>query len=281
MPWQMKLVAKMALSRLPVPFSVWRRLSVFRHGGMRGGAYALAVFERHLKYICNRGGLTGKILLELGPGDSVASGLLASIHGAQQTILVDTGDYIVRDIDLYREMLSGWQKHGLNVQALLKCRSFDQLSRESRIIYLTDGLSALRSIESSSVDIQFSNSVLQHVRLSQFDETLRELRRILRTGGCAFHEVDLRDMLGGALNNLRFSDRVWESMLFANSGFYSNRIRYHEMLKAFKSNGFEVEVTKESRWTVLPISRKSMSPRFRLLDEDNLLVSVFNVSLKG
>jgi hypothetical protein len=279
-PWQAKLVAKIALSRLPVPFSFWRRLFLFRHGGMHSGAYALNVFERHLKSFMISGGLTGKTLLELGPGDSIASGLLATIFGAEHTILVDTGDYVIRDIHPYRVMLAEWQRQGMDTDKLRRCKSFDQLCRESRTTYLTGGLASLSSIESSSVDIQFSNSVMQHVRRVDFDATLRELRRIIRAGGYASHEVDLRDLLGGALNNLRFSDRIWESAFFSNSGFYTNRVRYSEMLQAFEFAGFKVEVTKERRWPVLPIARKLMNPRFRSLTDEDLMVSVFDVALR-
>jgi SAM-dependent methyltransferase len=278
-PWQAKLVAKIVLSRLPVPFSFWRRLVLFRHGSMQSGAYALDVFERHFKSSMISGGLIGKTLLELGPGDGIASGLLASIFGADQTILVDTGDYVIRDIHPYHVMLAEWQKQGMDTGPLQSCKSFDQLCRESRTTYLTGGLASLASIESSSVDIQFSNSVLQHVRRAHFDATLRELRRVLRVDGHASHEVDLRDHLGGGLNNLRFSDRIWESTLFSNSGFYTNRIRYSEMLQAFKSAGFRVEVTKEQRWPILPIARELISPRFQALTDEDLMISVFDVAL--
>jgi len=279
-PWQVRLVAKIALSRLPVPFSFWRRLFLFRHGSMHSGAYAFNVFERHLKSFMISEGLTGKTLLELGPGDSIASGLLASIFGAEKTILVDAGDYAIRDIHPYRVMLAGWQRQGMDTEKLQRCTSFDQLCCESRTTYFTGGLVSLSSLKNSSVDIQFSNSVLQHIPLSQFGVTLRELRRTLRTGGFASHEVDLRDHLGGGLNNLRFSDRIWESAFFSESGFYTNRVRYSEMLKVFESAGFKVEVTKKWHWPVLPIARKQLNRRFRSLTDEDLMISVFDVTLR-
>ena len=41
---------------------------------------------------------------------------------------------------------------------------------------------------------------------------------MIRPGGLCSHVVDLKDHLGGALNNLRFSQRVWESRTMAGSG---------------------------------------------------------------
>ena len=34
MPWWAKIGAKVVLSRVPVPYGVWRRLGIFRHGDM-------------------------------------------------------------------------------------------------------------------------------------------------------------------------------------------------------------------------------------------------------
>src|SRR2546426_11298751 len=33
-PWPLKIAAKVVLSRLPFPYSFWRRLSLFKHGDM-------------------------------------------------------------------------------------------------------------------------------------------------------------------------------------------------------------------------------------------------------
>lgn len=50
-----------------------------------------------------------------------------------------------------------------------------------------------------------------------------ELGRVLKPDGICVHRVDLNDHLGGCLNNLRFTDAIWESVLFRESGFYANR----------------------------------------------------------
>jgi hypothetical protein len=108
---------------------------------------------------------------------------------------------------------------------------------------------------------------------------LRELRRIQRQDGVSSHRVDLRDHLGGALNNLRFRERTWESGFVSRSGFYTNRIRYTEMLKLFREAGFEVEVTNVERWTHVPTACHKMATPFRDLSEEELTVSGFDVLL--
>ncbi len=66
----------------------------------------------------------------------------------------------------------------------------------------------------------------------------------------------------------------------AKSGFYTNRIRYSQMLNIFKKTGFKVETTIIETWEKLPISRSKLSHDFRDLANEDLCVSVFNVLLK-
>jgi hypothetical protein len=92
--------------------------------------------------------------------------------------------------------------------------------------------------------------------------------------------VDLRDHLGGALNNLRFSERIWESEFFARSGFYTNRICFAQMLSMFSAAGFTAEVGRVQRWPKLPTPRRSLAPQFREVSDEDLLVSSFDVRLR-
>ena len=66
----------------------------------------------------------------------------------------------------------------------------------------------------------------------------------------------------------------------AKSGFYTNRIRYSEMLAIFKKAGFKVDVTIIETWDKLPIPRSKLSYDFRDLSDEDLCVSVFDVLLK-
>ena len=145
---------------------------------------------------------------------------------------------------------------------------------------MTEGLESLRQIEGESVDLIFSQAVLEHVRRWEFLETMQQCRRILKPGGICSHQVDLRDHLEGGLNNLRFSERVWESKFFAESGFYTNRIQYSQMLEMFGRAGFRVQVTDVRRWEILPTQLNNLAREFSALPEDELCVSSFDVLLR-
>jgi hypothetical protein len=94
------------------------------------------------------------------------------------------------------------------------------------------------------------------------------------------HSVDLKNHLGGGLNNLRFSESVWEGSLFSRSGFYTNRIRFEKMLNIFTQAGFICTLPRNLHWESLPTARTKLDAAFSQLTDDDLLVSGFDVVLK-
>ncbi len=279
-PWQVRIVAKIVFSRLPLKYGFWRANNLFKHGQMAKPEYAFKVFQRHFDRVKALQGRSGFTLLELGPGDSIASAIIGQAFGASKTYLVDSGRYATEALSGYRalaEFLSNVHLDaGIDLQEI---DEFDDLLAETGAVYLTEGLKSLSHIESNSIDFVFSQAVLEHVKRDEFAETMRQLRRVVREDGCCSHRVDLKDHLGGGLNNLRFSDRLWETELMSGSGFYTNRIRYREMLKMMSEAGFHVEVVQEDRFEALPTRKRSMARQFRGLDHDELLVSGFDVVL--
>lgn len=277
-PWWTKLGAKLVLSRLPLGYTIWQRLGCFRHGAMDDAAYAMRVFDTHVERARLTGTLAGRTILELGPGDSVASAVIAAAHGAQ-CVLVDAGRFVRSDIAPYLELTAALQARGLTAPDLAGCDDVDALLARCRARYLTAGLASLRQIADASIDLIFSQAVLEHVRQREFLPMMHECRRVLKPGGVCSHQVDLKDHLSGGLNNLRFSERTWESDFFTKSGFYTNRIQYRRMLRLFQEAGFDAEPNAR-RWTALPTPRRVMAQEFRSVPDDELCVSGFDVLLR-
>jgi SAM-dependent methyltransferase len=146
--------------------------------------------------------------------------------------------------------------------------------------YGTNGLDTLGSLADKSVDFVFSQAVLEHIRKHDFLEHLKQMRRIIKDDGICSHSIDLKDHLGGNLNNLRFSEQLWESDLFARSGFYTNRIRYSRMLELFEQARFCPQVVEAKYWSRLPTSREKLSGEFKNLPDKELLISEFDVTLR-
>ncbi len=278
-PWQAKIVAKIILTRLPLDYGFWERVSLFKHGAMEDPEYAYGVFRRHFGQVQFPRKTGGFVALELGPGDSLYSALIAKGFGASKVYLVYTAGFARTDPNSYRNMASYLCGRGHHVEEFKNCESTEDFLRGSSAEYLTRGVASLQAVPPASVDFIWSQAVLEHIRRHEFLATLRELRRIQRQNGAGSHRVDLRDHLGGVLDNLRFRERVWESDFMSSSGFYTNRIRYTEMLKLFREAGFEAEVTNVERWPDVPTAAHKMAAPFRNLPKEELTVSGFDVLL--
>ena len=279
LPWWMKIALKMALSHLPVGYRFWRSVGIFKLGHMQEPAYAYQTFVRHLGSVGTSKFGSEFAVLELGPGDSLFSALIAYAHGAKETYLIDVGSFAHQDMRSYVDMADFLSGQGLEPPDMNGIASVDDLVQVCNARYGTGGLDSLREVPDQSVDFIWSQSVLQHIRKAQFADTMRELRRVIRPDGACSHSIDLRDCLGGALNNLRFSDNLWERDFIARSGFYTNRIRFAEMLSLFREAGFEPEVLTVHRWDSLPTARHKLSAQFRSLPDDDLCVSGAEVIL--
>ena len=239
--------------------------------------YALDVFRRHFERCDPRPGFS---VLELGPGDTAFTAVVAHAFGAARTVLVDAGPFAVTDVEPYRRMARELARQGLPAPDLDDAGSFDEILRRCSASYLTGGLEALRTLDAGSIDLSFSQAVLEHVRAADVAPVLRELRRVAAPGGASSHVIDLEDHLAHALNNLRFSEGVWESRLFASSGFYTNRLRRSRLLELFDEAGFETEVVAEARWSGIPTPRSRLAPAYRFASDDDLLVRNLDVVLR-
>ena len=46
-PWQIKILAKILLRRLPLSYAFWKRLGIFKHGQMDSVDYSYKIFKAH------------------------------------------------------------------------------------------------------------------------------------------------------------------------------------------------------------------------------------------
>ena len=273
MNWQLKILIKLLLSHLPLKYGFWQRIGLFRLGEMDQAEYAEKIFRLHSQRAYPEGIPADLTFLELGPGDSIASAIIANACGVGRIYLVDSGDFATRDMTVYRSMVKQLQDKGLPMRLdMAEIHDFNQLLEACNATYLTQGLDSLKTIHDRQIDFVWSHSVLEHIRKRDFPDTFREIRRIIKSGGMMSHNVDLMDHLGGGLNNLRFPEWFWENDFVANSGFYTNRIRYSEMLAILKDAGFCMEESNHSNWPELPISRSSLATPFHHFSDQELMV---------
>jgi SAM-dependent methyltransferase len=273
------MAAKAVLNRLPVPYHVWAKAGLMRYGRMDEPEYAFEVVTRHVEAFKRYSGPLpsgGFTSLELGPGDALSSAAIIQRLGGSASFLVDVARFAREDAGIYRRLEEYLTGRGLTAPSIRPDQSLEDLLQCWRCQYLTRGLDSLRALPDSSLDLIWSHAVLQSIPLSDYDETLRQFSRLLREGGITSHVIDMRDMLGGALNHLRFSSRFWESGFVRNSGFYTNRIRHQETVERFQRYGFELVNENVESWPELPTARGRMDARYSELSDPDLRIYSFH-----
>jgi len=292
LPWWLRMGAKMALARLPIPYAFWKRLHLFEHGTMDQPSRALNGFLQHAQTagVLDAGSPVPRLavcktaefnVLELGPGDSLFTAVIARSLGASHAWLVDSGAFATASsIAGYGSLIRLLRQNGLTTPFDVELTTLDEVLANCNGQYLTQGVPSLAQLPSACVDFCYSNAVLEHIPKGDFPLLADELKRVLKPDGVCVHRVDLKDHLGGGLNNLRFSDATWEGPLFRGSGFYTNRIRFGEMVAVFARAGFVCSLPRVIRWDSLPLPRSTLHDAFRHLPDDDLLVSDFDIVLK-
>ena len=278
-PWWVKILVQVIVTSLPVTYRFWHRIGLLEHGRMEDPSYAYGVFTQHFGRARFARRLTGWVGLELGPGDSLFSSVIAPCFLATAYYLVDAGNFADKDPKRYKSMSVFLQQQGLPAPKLDHVASVGDVLKTCHSTYGTQGLASLKAIPTASVDFIWSHVVLQSIRREDFFESMLELRRILRDDGVCSHLVPLRDLSGGALNHLRFRESIWESHFMAGTGSYTNRFRYSEMLTMFEKAGFKVEVVEVNRWDQLPTARWKLDRQFRGMPDEELLIRGFAVIL--
>ena len=225
-PWQLQMTAKIGVEQSHLGYRFLKELGLTLWGGMERPQYAYDIFMHHFKY--SPPFQKDFTVLELGPGDSLSSALIAHTLGISKSYLIDNGSYAERNPACYLQLVQFLDKQGFDVSDLVQCTSLDDYLRVSNSKYLTSGLASLRTIPDSSIDFIWSNAVLEHIKKTDFLETLTELRRIIKPSGLSSHVMDLRDHMNESLNHLRLSSRFWNSYLIRTSNF-TNRIMFLEL----------------------------------------------------
>jgi SAM-dependent methyltransferase len=279
-PWFMKIPMKIALSRLPLGLRSWQHINLFRAGAMDSPEYAWNVFEKHYRS-STLAGLRDCNVLELGPGNSLLTALFARSLGATRTWLVDGESLASQDVAVFSRAERMLAQFELPAPEVGTAASMVTVLERLNAKYLTSGLASLQAVPTGTIDFLFSNAVLEHVRLADFAAIIRETRRVLKATGVASHVIDFKDHLQNALNNLRFSERVWESQFMASSGFYTNRLTWPKMENTFRDAGFAVELHESKSWpNGLPTDQKRMAIPFKSLPLSDFRVMEAHVVLR-
>jgi len=251
-------------------------LSIRGTGGTNSARYCYTVWLRHLS-ILYKNGFT-KIpdtIAELGPGDSIGTGLAGLLSGSKKFYALDVVEHtdIKKNISVFDQLVTLFTNHSTLPDDNEFPRVFPRLTSynfpsdifpdnhlenfldKSRIQSLRNELVDIKKqknlirymcpwnnskiIESNSVDVVFSQAVLEHVE--DIQHTYNSMYRWVKKGGCISNQIDfeshaLSDEWNG---HWSFSDLTWKLMK-GNRPYLINREPLSKHLKAVQDAGFEI-----------------------------------------
>jgi SAM-dependent methyltransferase len=258
-PWPAKVITKLVLSKLPVSWTVWHSLGFFRHGDMDSPSHATAVVRHHLDLAQQYSSVPDRFTaLEIGPGNSQLSALAMSSLGAEKVIYIDRGVMSETPQALLDAMKVELSKIPANAP--------DAKAPEIKmpeVSFFGGGTEDFESLEPESVDVIWSKDVLEHIYSDELARLFHAQSRSLTSGGVAVHSVDFGDHLSGGLVSTYFPDRVWESRWFRQSGFYTNRMPFEDLVEVARTANFSVTVIDQLPFSRTPFRKRLVQQRFK------------------
>jgi SAM-dependent methyltransferase len=131
------------------------------------------------------------------------------------------------------------------VRALKQGATLEQAT-EGVVHYRAPADAADTQLPHASVDVVFSNSVLEHVPAEVIARCFQESRRILDPNGVIFHSVNCGDHYAyvdaniNQLNYLKYSSAQWQR--WNNAFLYQNRLRAIDFTRMAREAGYLIEL---------------------------------------
>ena len=99
--WRLKIILKIILSRLNIPYSFWKKINIFKHGQMESFYYSRKIFEGHFKDMNQIIKIYNPVIMEIGPGDSLFSMVYSRKYTKEKFYFLDVGSFDNKIISLY------------------------------------------------------------------------------------------------------------------------------------------------------------------------------------
>lgn len=290
--------------------------SVKGSGGTGSGSYCYSVWMRHL-VMAYKNGLNARpaVVAELGPGDSLGMGLAALLSGAETYLALDVVEFANAETNLrvFEELLALFRarppipgpdqfpkaKPALEDYAfpgyLLNEETMRQALDDTRVDRIRQALKDTRMpgspvrykapwhdgtvLEESSVDMIFSQAVLEHV--DELPGTYHAMKQWLKPGGFMSHQIDFKchHTANEWNGHWRYGDFAWK-LIRGNRPYLINRETYSTHKRLLAAEGCPV-VYEQPVITPSKFSRQQLAARYQDMPEEDLTISgVFLQALK-
>jgi hypothetical protein len=304
MHWRVKGLVQKALSHIPggvcLNDHLQQRFGALRHFE-RNVASKVEDWNLSIRYLQSVDfNVRDATLVEIGTGWYPTLPICFRLAGVKRVVSYDICRHM--DATLTFRMLAELEGHipsiakasrtpEQEVQAryrtLLNAKDLDSLLKQAQLEYYAPTDARATSLLPNSVDLVFSNTVMQQVPTEVIRGLMRESMRILRPGGLSLHNVGCNDQYAfmdrriSFVNFLQYSESQWRK--WNNSLQYQNRLRAPEFLMLAADAGLEV-IYKQT--AVRPGTREALAtleiaPEFHQFSlEDMAITTVDFISKK-
>jgi SAM-dependent methyltransferase len=241
-------------------------------------------------YLSNVGfRVSGARLMEIGTGWHPALPLCFILAGARSIATFD----IVRllgETEIYR-LLGSLDMHvpriaelaGENAATihtrlveLRRTKNLGELLSKSCIEYFAPADGRATGLMPASIDLVYSNSVLEHVPREVICGLMEESFRVLKPGGLVLHNVGCNDHYAffdksiSFVNFLQYGEREWR--IWNNPIQYQNRLRAPEFVDLAIQAGFEIigKRTHVRPGTMEALAHLRIAPQFNRFTRDEV-----------
>lgn len=205
--------------------------------------------------------IPGAVLVEVGTGWMPVLPLCFSVAGARVCHTFDTTRHL--DARLTARAIARLKVHlprialaaGIGVdevqaryEQVAAAPGLSAALRRAGVCYHAPADAAQTGLADGSVEVVFSNSVLEHVPGDGIAAILRESARVLRPDGVSLHSVNCGDHYAyfdssiTPINYLKYSTRQWQR--WNNRLLYQNRLRPADFLQLAEEAGLQVALSR-------------------------------------
>jgi len=276
-------------------------------GGTVSARYCYSVWLRHLVMAdMNQLNTNPEVVAELGPGDSLGIGLASILTGADSYYAFDIVKYanIENNLLIFDELVELFKKRvdipgeeefprvfpkldnytfpnkllnekrmnlALNEERLKKIRSCIANPESNTIIRYFAPWDSKNSINEESVDLIFSQAVLEHV--DSLDSVYRTMNNWLKPGGFVSHQIDFKSH-GFAREwngHYQYSDFLW-MLIKGKRPYLINREPLQTHIDILNDIGFKICFLERVKMHST-ISIEDLPSKYKTITNEDLLTS--------
>lgn len=239
--------------------------------------------------------LSGAALLEMGTGWYPTFPIALVLAGARRVVTLDLVRHVRAELTV---ALLEWlasrvpqiaAESGREAEVIEadRIRILRALRGGAALAEATDGAVVYRApadacatgLPEASIDVVFSNSVLEHVPGPVIEACMREAHRILVPGGIMVHSVNCGDHYAyvdrriDQLHYLTYSEAAWTK--WNNAFLYQNRLRAEDFLRFARHAGFAIEIdtSRANPIRLAQLAKIQVDPCFRHYTQEQLAIT--------